>query len=139
MVAVDALVEVLADDAHQELLPHAVEVVKVRVRGQVDHPLAARLVRLVLPHGLDALLEEVVVGAELQGGRLLDDVRHGPELLDGRDHLHHLEVVLPRDGVGLDGALGVVPEGPRVLERVRAGGVDVGHLSRCAKGGFGEF
>ena len=54
-----ALVELLADERHRKPLPALIE--QRRVILHREHPLAAIRVRLVLPHRLDARLEQVVV------------------------------------------------------------------------------
>ena len=54
--------------------PDVVNVAHGLVTGQLDAPLAAVLVGRILPHGLDALLEQVVVGADGQITSLHDIV-----------------------------------------------------------------
>ena len=65
-------VELLADERHREPLPALVEQTRVVLHRQ--HPLAPVRVRLVLPHRLDARLEQVVVRVALQLGRRLEPV-----------------------------------------------------------------
>ena len=63
--------------------------------GDGQDELAAVDVGLVLPHGLDALDEDVVVGVGAEGAGRLDVVEHLPEGLDGRERPALLEVVPP--------------------------------------------
>ncbi len=56
----------------------------------VDKPTSSALVGLVLPHRLDALLEEGVVATGQQLRDFLDVVEDGPEVFDGVER-HHLE------------------------------------------------
>ncbi len=56
----------------------------------VDEPTTSALVGLVLPHRLDALLEEGVVATGQQLRDFLDVVEDGPEVFDGVER-HNLE------------------------------------------------
>ena len=56
----------------------------------VDEPASSALVGRVLPHRLDAVLEEGVVATGKQLGDSLDVVVHGPEVFNGVER-HHLE------------------------------------------------
>ena len=87
-----ALVEVLADERHREPRPAAVE--QLRVVLHREHPLAAVRVRLVLPHRLDAGLEEVVVGVALALGGRLEPVEVPAEGLDGVELADHRQACL---------------------------------------------
>ena len=64
--------------------PDVVNVAHGLVTGQLDAPLAAVLVGRILPHGLDALLEQVVVGTDSQIAGLHDIVVDTMEILKGR-------------------------------------------------------
>ena len=66
----------------------------------------------VLPHGLDALLEEAVVGSNLEFGGNLDVVVQRPEVLNGVEVDHRLLVGLP----ALAFVILVEPQSPSVLE-----------------------
>ena len=56
----------------------------------VDEPASSALVGRVLPHRLDAVLEEGVVATGKQLGDSLDVVVDGPEVFNGVER-HHLE------------------------------------------------
>ena len=58
------LVELLTDERHRKPLPALIE--QRRVVLHPEYPFAAIRVRLVLPHRLDARLEQVVVRIALQ-------------------------------------------------------------------------
>jgi hypothetical protein len=58
-------------------------------------PLAALLVEGVLPRGLDALLEHVIIGRERQLGRRREIVDEAPEILDRAKRVDLLQLVLP--------------------------------------------
>jgi hypothetical protein len=84
-----AFVQLLTDERHGEPLPTLVE--QRRVVFHREHPLATIRVRLVLPHRLDARLEQVVVGVALQLRRGFEPVEVPAirldriELADGRE------------------------------------------------------
>ena len=65
----------------------------------------------VLPHGLDALLEEAVVGSNLEFGGNLDVVVQRPEVLNSVEVDHRLLVGLP----ALAFVILVEPQCPSVL------------------------
>ena len=62
---------------------------------QIDEPPAAAGVGRILPHGLDAGLEDGVVAVGAQARRQLDVVVHGPEVLH-RAESHHLKTEVLR-------------------------------------------
>ena len=70
----------------------------------------------VLPHGLDALLEKVVVGADFQACWPLDMVHHNPEFFDVCEVLQVDEAFLPVGAAA--GLLTIVPHGPRAVQWV---------------------
>ena len=61
-----ALVELLTNERHRKPLPALIEQHRVLLRR--EHPLPAVRIRLVLPHRLDARLEQVVVRVALKFG-----------------------------------------------------------------------
>ena len=81
-----ALVELLTDERHRKPLPALIE--QRRVVLHREHPLAAIRVRLVLPHRLDARLEQVVVRVPLQFGRRLQPVEVPAVRLDSVEIAH---------------------------------------------------
>jgi hypothetical protein len=93
-----ALVELLADERHGEPLPALVE--QRRVVLHCEHPLAAIRIRLVLPHRLDARLEQVVVRVTLQLGRRLQPVEVPAVRLNSFEIAHSRQTGLVRSRIG---------------------------------------
>ena len=98
--------------------------------GDGQDELAAVDVGLVLPHGLDALDEDVVIGVGAEGAGRLDVVEHLPEGLDGRERPALLEVVPPT--LSLLGQPRIVePQHPFAVQR------RLGHAVFCLRHLFG--
>ena len=106
-----------ADQAEEGVHPDGVRVdVALVAARHVDDDATAVLVGRVLPHGLDALLEEHVVAAVGQTRHRSHVVEHAPEVLHKRDaaNAHHVVLPLARR------LLLVEPERPRVAKRMLA-------------------
>ena len=73
-----------------ELLPNGVDLF-MAIPGQDMEPLAALLTRLVLPLGLNALFEEVEIGAVVEAGGREDVVVQAPEIFHSAEGVHLLQ------------------------------------------------
>mmetsp|Transcript_18123 Transcript_18123/g.44470 ORF Transcript_18123/g.44470 Transcript_18123/m.44470 type:complete len:209 (-) Transcript_18123:116-742(-) len=110
-------VEVLADESERGVQPHVVDDLLAILLGNAVRPLASKLVRGVLPHRLDASLEEVVVGAGIEARGRADIVEDPPEVLHHVKRRHLLQVRAPVLGPQPLHRI-VEPEDPLVLEGV---------------------
>ena len=103
----------LTYEAEHNLEPEVVQAGRPLPLVQVDEPPAAPAVLVVLPHGLDALLEQAVVTASGQPGGQLNVVVEAPEVFHRAEGDDGALVLLPGPGaVVLE-----EPEGPGVLKQ----------------------
>lgn len=109
---VRVLIEGLAHHAQKHLQPVPVQVLGLLVHAQQPAPTV--LVGVVLPHGPHALLEQGVIAAGAQLARVSDVVVQAPEVLHRREAGDFTLVLLP----GLLAIVLVVPQGPRIVQRV---------------------
>ena len=82
--------ELLTQDREDQILPTAVRESLL----ESDDPLASQTVRLILPHRLDAVAEEMQVRVGAQFARPHDVRVQAPEGLDGRKGPHQLQVLV---------------------------------------------
>ena len=93
-----ALVELLTNERHRKPLPALIE--QRRVVLHREHPLPAVRIRLVLPHRLDARLEQVVVRVALQFRRRLQPVEIPAVRLHSIEIAHSRQTGLVRPRIG---------------------------------------
>jgi len=109
------VLEGLTNACKHRVEPDVVNFTHGLVARQLDAPLSTVLVGRVLPHGLDALLEKMVVGADGQVAGLHDVVVDTPKVLDSVKGDEFLQRLLPVVGVGLLARV-IEPEGPGVVK-----------------------
>ena len=80
LAVTSTVVQVFSNHGKQEQLPHIIHPTGIILCLKSHDPLSALFVRSVLPHGLDAVLEHVVIGAELQVVGSLNMVVGAPEV-----------------------------------------------------------
>lgn len=89
------LAELLTDHGDERLEPDEVHQLLGTAFLDIDEPTASLGIFGDLPHGLDALLEDVVVAGRGQAAWRANVVVEGPEFLDGREGADRFESVLP--------------------------------------------
>ena len=109
------LLQLLSNQGHDKPVPTSVQQLRVVLHRQ--HPLAAIGVGRILPHGLDARFEDVVVAVLLELGGGLEPVEVAAEFFDSVEFANDGEV-----GFVLL-ALGVYGGGWRWFGGVRGGGI----------------